>query len=146
MAFKPVNLIPGVGKIKYICEASTSYTLGNLLVRVPGSGTVSNAVDNTTNAALVEAIVTKTETVGAATAYVTAIPLQGITYVIADCTNNTADNQLNKAHLLTSRSVVNNSSTHTASSAAVFVAISKVGADTDKQLFGYLVKSSQTVN
>jgi len=143
MAFKPVNLVPGVGKIKYLAQALTTFTAGNLIIRVPDGGYVTNAAATTANISNVEAIVTKTQTTGAAAAYIEAIPLTAVTYMMADCTNATADDQLNKSHILTDAGTVNNTPTSSASTAAVFIALSRTGASSDKKLFGYILKGPQ---
>ncbi len=144
MAFKAVNLIPGVGDIEYLVKSSQQFTNGSLLVRDLSNGYVTVATAATgTDTRTIEAIsVTATGTSVAGTAYLRAIPLSAITYVIADCTNNTADNQLNKSHILTDAATVANTSTNIATTAAVFTALKKIGADSDKKLFGYLIKTS----
>lgn len=140
MAFKAVNLIPGVGELEYLAKSSTQFPVGSILVRDTSNGYVKPAVA-AGGSSIIEAIsVTATGITVAGTAYIRAIPFQALTFVIADCTNNTADNQLNKAHILTDAATVANTSTHIATTAAAFIALKIVGATTDKKLFGYLNK------
>lgn len=145
MAFKPVNLVPGVGDIEYLARATRYFTNGSLLIRVPASNYVDYATSGDgTSIRTIEAIyVGATGSSSAATAYIRAIPLKAVTYVIADCTNNTADNQLNIAHALTDASTVSNTSSNIATSAGVFIALKTVGANSDKKLYGYLVTIPQ---
>lgn len=146
MAFKAIHLIPGVGKIRYLARPSTAYAIGEILKRATTAYIVSANVGaiGETNISNIEAIATKTETLGTGTVFVEAIPLQAVTYVVADCTNDTADNQLNQWHALTNSTTVSNSTGDT-TTAAIFRAISIVGTAGTRKLFGYLVKGPQNV-
>jgi hypothetical protein len=75
-------------------------------------------------------------TTAASNPVIEGIPLFDGMMVEADCTNNTAANQLNKAHLLTDGGTVNNTSTHSADVNAVFVALRQVGEAADRKLIG----------
>ena len=141
MAFKPVNLIPGIGKLKYVATPSVSFRAGEILIRNFTTGLIATAT-STAYVSVIEAISTKTETTSSGTVYIEAVPIGGITYVVADTNADTADQQLNKSHALTSSILVNNTSTHTATSAGVFTAISIVGTGGTRKLFGYLTKVS----
>ena len=63
--------------------------------------------------------------------------------VVADCTNNSAANQLLKRQLLTDGATINNSSTDTATTAAIFLPIGTVGPASQKQLLGYFLTLGQ---
>lgn len=142
MAFKAVNLIPGVGEIDYLAKPSQQFTHGGLIIRDVVNSYVKPAP--VTGEETIEAIYTgATGTTGTGTVYIKAIPFQAVTFIEADCTNNTADNQLNKAHILTDSATVANTSTTITTTAAAFVALRAIGADSDKKLFGYLIKTSQ---
>ena len=142
MAFKPVNLVPGVGDIEYLAPAGSAFVAGQLVYRNTSLGTVAPMTATVGDATNVEAVVLKSETVATANPYVRAVPVNGV-YFVADCTNATATDQLNKAHLLTDAGTVNNTSTHSADINAVFVALKVVGAAADKKLFGYIAKVGQ---
>lgn len=71
---------------------------------------------------------------------IVASPLQ--TWEV-DCTNNTASNQLYKAHALTDAVTVNNTSSTVAGPTGVFIATEIVGAASDKKLRGYFVATHQ---
>lgn len=146
MAFKVVSKSPNVEALELMADAGVTYTLGNLVVRDTTNSVLINATSSLADCTVLEAIVPKTQTVGAADAPIRVIPIHDGMYVIADCTNNTADNQLMKAHLLTDAGTVNNTSTHSADKDAVFVALKVVGAASDKKLFGRLVKTGQVVS
>lgn len=143
MAFKVINELPGLGAIEYLAPTSTSFTAGDLIFRNTSTNFVNKCTATTGDATTVEAIVTKTATTGTGTVYVKATPIFPGTFVVADCTNNTADNQLNIAHLLTDAGTVNNTSTHSTDINAIFIALKVVGAASDKKLFGYIAKTGQ---
>ena len=63
--------------------------------------------------------------------------------VVADCTNNTAANQLLKRQVLTDGATINNSSSDTATTAAIFFPIGTVGTAANKQLLGYFLTLGQ---
>lgn len=143
MAIKPVNLVPGVGDIEYLAPAGSAFTAGTIIYRDVSLGTVHPMTATVGDATNVEAIVLKDQTVATANPYVRALPITSGLFVVADCTNTTASDQLNKAHLLTDAGTVNNTNTHSTDVNAVFVALKTVGASTDKKLFGYIAKLGQ---
>lgn len=145
MSFVPVNLAPGEGSQEYLAAAGSSYSKGAIIYRNTTLGKVHEIAATVGDATNVEAIVTEatgtTATTG--TTYIKAQPIHSGMFVIADCTNNTAEDQLNKAHLVTNALTVNNTSTHSTDINAIFVATRVVGAATDKKLYGYIVKLGQ---
>lgn len=143
MAFTVVNKVPGVGEIEMLADASTAFTIGSLVYRDTSTGELKEQTATVGDATTIEGITTKTETTGATSPYIKVQPIHQGMYVIADCTNNTAENQLNKAHLLTDARTVNNTSTHSTDINAIFVALRQVGAAADKKLYGYIVKLGQ---
>lgn len=142
MAFRVVTSSPNAEAIELLATDSTSYTVGSLVYRDTSTGTVKECTTTVGDATTVEGITNKTETTGTGS-YIRVTPIHSGMYVIADCTNNTAANQLNKAHLLTDARTVNNTSTHSTDINAIFVALKVVGAASDKKLFGYIVKLGQ---
>lgn len=146
MAFVPVNLVPGVGKVRFMAQGGTVYTVGELLKRQGTAIVSANAgAIGEANISNLIAIATKTQTLAAGTGFVDAIPLQAVTFVVADCNADTADNQLNLYHALTSATLVNNSSTIDATTAGVFFAVNRVGTPGTRKLFGYLITGPQNV-
>lgn len=143
MAFKPVNLVPGVGFQEYLGANGSTYTAGNIIYRNTTLKVVHEITATVGDATNVEAIVDKTQTTANGSTYIKATPITSGMFVIADCTNNTAENQLNIAHLMTDAGTVNNTSTHSTDINAIFVATKVVGASTDKKLYGYIVKLGQ---
>lgn len=139
---KIVQGSPNLPALEYLATDSTTYTLGSLIYRDTTTGTVKEQTATVGDATTVEAITTKTQTTGTST-YIKAVPIVQGQYIVADCTNNTAANQLNKAHLFTDARTVNNTSTHSVDINAIFVALRIVGAAADKKLFGYIVKLGQ---
>jgi len=145
MAFVPVNLVPGLGAQEYLAAAGSAYTKGSIIYRNTTLGQVHPITATVGDATTVEAIVSEATgtTATSGTTYIKANPIHSGMFVIADCTANTAESQLNKAHLVTDASTVNNTSTHSTDINAIFVATRVVGASTNKQLYGYIVKLGQ---
>ena len=143
MAFKVVSSSPNMEVIELLADASTAFTSGNLVYRDTSTGEIKEATATTGDGSNVEGIAMKTETTGASSPYIKVLPVHLGMYVIVDCTNNTAANQLNKAHLLTDAGTVNNTATHSVDINAIFIALRVVGAAADKQLYGYVVKLGQ---
>lgn len=143
MAFKVVNKNPAVEALEYVADASTLFTTGGLVYRDTSTGELKEATATTGDATNIEGITTKTETTGASAPLIRILPIHSGLYVVADCTADTADNQLNKAHLLTDARTVNNTGTHSTDINAVFIAIRAVGAAGNKKLYGYIAKLGQ---
>lgn len=143
MAFKVVTSSPNIENVEMLADASTLFTQGNLVYRDTSTGEIKECTTTVGDATNVEGIVVKTETTGASSPYIKVKPVHLGMYVIADCTNATAENQLNKAHLLTDAGTVNNTSTHSSDINAIFIALRVVGASTDKKLYGYIAKLGQ---
>lgn len=143
MAIKVVSSSPNVEAVEMLADASTGFTAGNLVYRDTSTGELKEATATAGDATNVEGLVTKTQTTGSSEPYIRVLPVHLGMYVVADCTNNTAANQLNKAHLLTDAGTVNNTSTHSTDINAIFIALRVVGAAGDKKLFGYFAKLGQ---
>lgn len=144
MAIKVVQQSPNIPKLTYVADESASFTTNSLLYRDTSTGELKEATSSVGTVLNIEAVSTKTETTAASSPTVDAIPLWGPqTLVIADCTANTAANQINKAHAMTDARTVNNTSSHVATTLGVFVALAAVGAASDKKLLGYFVKVGQ---
>lgn len=77
------------------------------------------------------------------TAQVNFIPLDQAVFVVADCTNNTAANQLCIRHILTDANNIANTSTNITINTGVFYALGTVGAASNKKLYGYFIKVGQ---
>lgn len=142
MAIKVVSASPNVEAIELLAQDSTSFTAGNLVYRDTTTGTVKEQTATVGDATNVEGINVKTVTTGTGT-YIRVLPVHLGMYVVVDCTNATATNQLNKAHLWTDAGTVNNTGTHSTDFNATFVALRQVGATSDNKLFGYIVKLGQ---
>lgn len=143
MAFKVISQSPNIPAEEYVADASTLFTAGSLAYRDTTTGEIKEATTTVGDATNIEGIVLKTETTGSSSPLIRLVPVFHGTRVIVDCTNTTAADQLNKAHLLTDARTVNNTSTHSTDINAVFVALRIVGASTDKKLYGYIAKTGQ---
>lgn len=143
MAIKVVSHSPNIEAIEYTATASTGYTTGSLLYRDTSAGEVKEATSSVGLTTNVEAIGLKTVTTAATSPVLRALPIHSGMYVVADCTSNTAANQLNKAHAMTDARTVANTSSSIATTLGVFIALKLVGAASDKKLFGYFVKVGQ---
>lgn len=146
MAIKVVDsLFAKLPKKLGVAKANQLYTIGELLMEdktagelIPGTSSVS-----TLN---VLGVGTKTFTNGSADVVngVEYIPLvTNSVYVVADCTNVTAVNQLHKDHLMTDHLNVNNTSTTSTSLNGVFHALAIVGAVGGTKLYGFFTRSGQ---
>lgn len=142
MSIKLLQQSPNMGSLEYTADASTSFTAGNLAVRNTSTGEIQEGASTVLT---IEGVIRETKTSEATNPRIELQPiLHGPQQLwIVDCTNNTAANQLNKAHAMTDATAVANTSTHEGSTAGVFVAISTVGAAADKKLIGYFLKIGQ---
>jgi hypothetical protein len=141
--FKVVSSSPNIAADVYVADASVTFTKGNLCYRDTSSGEIKENTATTGDATNVEGIVASTITTPASDPQVELFPIHDGLRVVADCTNTTAADQLNKAHLLTSAGVVNNTNTHSTDVNAVFVALRMVGVAADKKLYGYITRLGQ---
>jgi hypothetical protein len=139
MAFVPWTGSPNIPKFPYVADASVSFTKGFLAYRDTSTGEIKEMTTTTGDVTTIEGIVAETVTTAASNPEIDLTPVTDGMLVIADCTNNTAANQLNKAHLLTDGGTVNNTSTHSSDVNAVFVALRQVGVAADKKLLGRIV-------
>lgn len=152
MAFKPVNIIPGIGELELIASSSTAVLVGQLVYRDSEASTysvlrpVTQGVASTTSILNIFGIATKAETTGSGTVEIKVIPINSGLYVEADCVSNTGDGQLMKCHALASGTCVTNTLTHIKGNLGVFLALKVIGASTDKKLFGRFIQIDQTVN
>lgn len=132
-----------VGNFKGDLDGSTAITTGSLLYRDTTNGVVKEATSSvgiTTNVVGVS-----TETVASGATLVGFKPVISGLHQLweADCTSNTAANQLWKAHAMTDARTVANTSSHITTTLGVFIAVALVGINTDKKLLGYFVTAHQ---
>lgn len=143
MAFKVVTSSPNIPVEIGVADASVAFTRGFLVYRDTSSGELKEATTTTGDATNIEGIVKESVTTPSTNPTIDYIPVFHQTRVVVDCTNNTAANQLNKAHLLTDGGTVNNTSSHSTDINAIFIALGIVGEATDKKLYGYIAKTGQ---
>lgn len=145
MSFKLHSQSPNMPLLGYAADASTTFTQGNVVYRDTSTGELKEETGGAATTLTVEGVVNKTETTGSSAPKIDIHPIiSGPQQLwIADTNANTADNQLNKAHDLTSAGVVDNTSTTDATTAGVWVAVANVGAASDKKQIGYFVKVGQ---
>ena len=145
MAFRLVTQSPNIPALEYTADASVSYTAGNVAYRDTSTGEIKEETGGAATTLTIEAIVASTETTAASNPVLRCVPILNgcIQLWEADCTANTAANQLNLAHDLTDAGTVDNTSTTDATTAGVFVALKIIGAASDKKLLGYFVKVGQ---
>lgn len=138
MAIKPLTGSPNLPKFEYVADASTAFTAGNLAYRDTSSGEIKEMTATVGDVTTLECIITETATTAASNPVIEGMPIYDGMLVIADCTNDTAADQLNKAHLMTDAGTVNNTDTHSTDVNAVFIALRISGEATDKKLIGRL--------
>ena len=148
MAFKPVDGSPNIPFMELITGNNYYFAKGDLIARDTSGGFATAAISTAADNTIIEGIyVGATGTTAASgTIFIKTIPIYSGLYVVADCTANTADAQLNKAHLLTDARTVNNTTTHSTDKDATFIALRVVGAYSDKKLYGYISKLGQVVS
>lgn len=149
MSFVAASQTPSIGALEYTANAETSYTTGKVALRNTSTGEIDeDGGSNEATTVTIECIIAQTATTAASNPIIRAIPiLNGSAQLwIADCTNTTAADQLNKAHKLTSATHVANTGTQQDHLGAVFVALKIVGAASDNKLLGYFVKLGQIVS
>lgn len=128
-----------------VTNASQAYVVGELLMEDKSAGEIIPATSSVTTLNCV-GIGVKSFTEGGSNVLngIKYIPvITGAVFVVADCTNNTAANQLQKDHLMTDSLTVNNTSTTSTAKEGVFHALGLVGAASDKKLYGYFIRSGQ---
>ena len=146
MAFKALSQSPNIPALDFTADASVSFTLGSVGYRDTSTGEIKeDAGGSEATTITIECVIAATETSAASNPLIRAIPIAHgpVQLWEADCNANTASNQLNKAHALTSALLVNNTSTTSATTAGVFVALKIIGAASEKKLLGYFVKVGQ---
>lgn len=128
-----------------VTKATQAYVVGQLLMEDKTNGEVIPATSSVTTLNCL-GIATKSFTEGGADVVngIKYVPIvTGAVFVVADCTNVTAVNQLHKDHLMTDSNYVNNTSTTSTTDSGVFHALGIVGAVGGTQLYGYFIRSGQ---
>ncbi len=131
-----------------VTKASQAYTVGQLLMEDKTNGEVIPATSSVSTLNVL-GVGVKAFTEGGADALngIKYIPtLNGSVFVVADCTNVTAANQLQKDHLMTDSNFVNNTGTTSTSLNGVFHALGIVGAVGGTKLYGYFTRIGQVVS
>lgn len=124
-------------------KASQAYTVAQLLMEDTTAGNVIPATSSVSTLSIL-GVGVKAYTEGATAGQIKFVPLiTGAVFVVADCTNVTALNQLHKNHLMTDSNFVNNTSTTNTSLNGVFHALGIVGALGGTKLYGYFIRSGQ---
>lgn len=132
---------PNAGPMLPLLPASsTAYTAGKLLAK--SAGTV---VETTGTTITLVALGQETKTTESSNPTIKALLIAGgpSQMFIADCTANTATNQLFKTQAMTDAATVNNTSTENTTTAGIFFPVAIVGAATDKKLLGYFIRIGQ---
>ena len=136
MSIIPYVGSPNIPKFPYTADASTAFTKGFLAYRDTTTGEIKEATTTLGDVTNIEGIVGETLTTPATNPIIELYPLIPGGLYIVDCTNNTAVNQLNKAHLLTNGGTVNNTSSHSADVNAIFIALAISGTASERKLIG----------
>lgn len=144
MAFKLTGKdILNTPTISVPLDGSTDLADGDLVYRDTTNGVAKAATATVGDATNILGVVIGNPASDATSCQILPVVASEVQLWEANCTNNTAANQLLKAHLLTDAQNVNNTSTHSADTNALFVAIEIVGALTDKKLRGFIAKVGQ---
>lgn len=144
MAIKVVDSL--FSKIPYqfgVSKASQAYIAEQLLME---DKTAGNVIPGTSSVSTLNClgVGVKSYTEGSSAATIKYIPLvTNSVFVIADCTNATAANQLHKDHLMTDSQNVNNTSTTSTAKEGVFHATALSGS---QKLYGHFIRIGQVVS
>lgn len=128
-----------------VSRATQAYTASQLLMEDTTNGVVIPATSSTSTLNVI-GIGSKTFTEGSANVMggIKYTPvITGAVFVVADCTNVTAANQLHKNHVMTDSNFVNNTSTTSTAKEGIFHALAIVGPVGGTQLYGYFIRSGQ---
>lgn len=136
MSFTLLSGVTAFPKLTGLPDASTAFSRGALLYRDTSTGELKEMTATVGLVTNIEGISAETKTTEATNPTLEYFPIHDGMLVIADCTNNTAADQLNKAHLLTDALTVNNTNTHSTDVNAVFIALAISGVAADKKLIG----------
>jgi len=123
--------------------ASTTITAGMLLAFDRTNDGVIPATATSTTLSICGIATSAVTTGGGETAIVKGVPVDQAVFVVADCTNNTAANQLYQRHILTDANTIANTSTDITINTGIFLALGMVGAASNKKLYGYFIKTGQ---
>lgn len=147
--FKVSSQSPNIPALEYTADASIAFTKGYVGYRDTSTGEIkADAGGGEATTITLECVIDETGTTEATYPYLKCIPIISGPGQLweADCTSNTATNQLNKVHILTNAYTVANTSTTNATTAGIFVALKIIGAASDKKLLGYFIKIGQVVS
>lgn len=123
----------------------SSITAGNILqLDTTNNGVkIATATSTTDTVNAIECVAVETLATSAVAAQINAIPINSQQLWEADCTNNTAANQLYLRQILTDAGTVANTSSDTATTSAFFLPLMISGIASDKKLIGRLIKLGQ---
>lgn len=124
-------------------DGSTDLADGDLVYRDTTNGVAKAATTTVGDATNILGVVIGNPSATATSCQVLPIVASEMQLWEVNCTNNTAANQLLKAHLLTDAQTVNNTSSHSTDINAIFIAVELVGAASDKKLRGFIAKCGQ---
>ena len=137
------SLFPKMPKQFGVSKASQAYTVAQLLMEDTTNGYIIPATSSTSTLSVV-GVGTKAFTQSASNGTMQFIPvITGAVFVVADCTNVTAANQLHKNHVMTDSNYVNNTSSTSTALSGIFHALGIVGAIGGTKLYGYFIRSGQ---
>lgn len=119
-------------------DGSTALAADSLVYKDTTNGVVKAATASTTSLDLYGVCL---DAVSSGATEARVLPISDSQRFEVDCTNNTAAAQLMKNHLLTNATAINNTATHNATNAAVFLAEEIVGDASDKKLVGRFLKT-----
>lgn len=138
MAFNPYQGVTAFPALEGVA-AEAAFSKGRLVYRDTATGELKQATASAGTVLNLEGIALEDKTVTSADNRLRYQPVFDGMIVVADTVNNTAANQLNKAHEINASGLVNNTSTHDATVNGIFIALAAYGAPEDKKLIGRLV-------
>lgn len=139
MAFKLVGGFPENFTMSMPVTAGTAITVGSVLA-ISG-----NVVAKATGSSTIHTIVgVAAESIDTAASSILVIPVNDTQIWEADCTNNTAANQLFEGAILTDELTLANTSSEVAGPTAIFLPMALVGAPATKKVQGQFIRLKST--
>lgn len=126
---------------EYVKTTTAATIPGDLLSETGAGLTRSTSSDTTAGATRFYAIATSTQT--AANTTVEAVKLTPGMLILANCTNDTASNQVGRRRPVSDQALLNNSSTDSNANTAPFEIVAVVGSASDRKVLVKFLGSGQ---
>lgn len=149
MAFKLIRQVGGQTEASaYEMLGSGEILTGDVVQVLSTQAAVirANSKEASVTVSTIFAVAASSTAAGASgTTMIKVIPIVSGQLWEADCASNTATNQIMCRNLISSASVVTNSSTNTTTALGVFLVYNYIGAVSDKKVIGEFIRNSSAL-